>query len=148
MIYYLKLPFPPTHNAYYVQTRRGKFVSTAGKAFRESVFEECYQQGLVGLQLKKPLRVDIIFYRPDNRIRDFDNHLKSLQDALSSAEVWEDDSVINPLKCVWGKINKPGFVLVRLGVGDGEIPVFETVEKSWERFDLDDRVNTYFKKES
>ena len=43
------------------------------------------------------LHVEIIFYPPDKRLRDLDNYLKALLDAITLTGFWTDDSIIDQL---------------------------------------------------
>lgn len=53
-------------------------------------------------------------YMPDRRVRDLSNILKALEDAMTHAGVWKDDSQIDHLRVVRRGIEKPGRVLVRV----------------------------------
>lgn len=121
-IYYLELPFPPTVNSYYVKTQRGIYVSKKGRAFREDVADASSEQNVYGLKLDVPLTLDVILYPPDNRERDLDNYMKALQDSITQAGVWANDSLIDNLnvhrgvKCAggacWVRITEHhGFIL-------------------------------------
>lgn len=105
---YLELEFPPTVNSYYAKTQRGIYISKRGRAYRQTVADACGEQNAYGLKLDITLSVDVILYPPDARTRDLDNYMKSLLDALTQAEVWKDDSLIDTLtvhrgvKCAHG----------------------------------------------
>jgi len=91
------LPWPPTVNNYYSHTRNGVYISKKGRLYSLAVAEAVNEQ-LSGLDtLLSPLQLEVVLYPPDRRKRDLDNHMKALQDALTKAEVWEDDSLIDQL---------------------------------------------------
>lgn len=111
---YLQLPWAIAYGSYYTQTRWGKHLSVKGKKFKDAVAVECQEQNVFGARIDKPVELSVIFYPPDRRIRDLDNHLKSLQDALTEAQVWEDDSLVDQGHQYRGNVCKGGRVLVRI----------------------------------
>jgi len=109
------LPFPPTINSYYSHTRNGVYISKKGRLFRESILDAVNQQkGDYFTTLSKPLQVDIILQMPDRRVRDLDNYMKALLDAVTKAEVWTDDSIIDKLTVTRGEIIKKGHVTMTI----------------------------------
>lgn len=129
---YLTLPWAPAYGSYYCQTRRGKYVSKTGVLYRGSVATECAGQNALNLGLADSLEFSVIFYPPDRRTRDFDNHLKSLQDALTHCNVWVDDGLIDQLHVYRGSIVNGGKVLVRIAEGSMKIPMFPINSDVWE----------------
>lgn len=75
-----------------------RYISKAGKAFREAVAEECAEQGIVGLDGR--LAVHIALFPPDKRARDVDNILKALLDACEHAGCYESDSQVDELHVI------------------------------------------------
>lgn len=95
MICELYTKYPPTVNNYYVKTQRGLFISQKGKKFRADVVKDVLEQ-LAGMEtITQKIRVEIVAWPPDARIRDLDNIKKPLFDALTQAGVWADDSLID-----------------------------------------------------
>jgi len=126
----VNLPFPPTINSYYVSKGRGKFISKNGRIFREKVSEECLEQSIYGARLELKLKVEVVLYPPDNRVRDLDNYMKALLDALTHAKVWSDDSLIDELIVYRGIKVKGGLVKVRISEHHGFI--CPNIEGIWE----------------
>jgi len=118
---YLELPFPPTVNSYYSKTQRGVYISKKGRQFRDLCAGECVQQNAYGLLIDTRLQVDVILYPPDRRIRDLDNYMKALLDALTIAKVWTDDSLIDGLAIHRGKVISGGKCALRLQQHSGMI---------------------------
>ena len=112
--YYIELPFPPTVNSYYTKTQRGVYISKRGRTFRDEVAHACREQNIYGLRLDQPLSMDVILYPPDARTRDLDNYMKALLDALTQAEVWTDDHIIDTLTAHRGAKTPHGACWVRL----------------------------------
>jgi len=109
------LPFPPTVNSYYQQgrpTTRGKpgarIISRKGRQFREQILAECVEQLNEPPRLADHVRLVVCLHPPDRRIRDLDNYMKALLDALTHAELWEDDSLVDQLEVYRGSIMKNG----------------------------------------
>jgi crossover junction endodeoxyribonuclease RusA len=91
----LTLPYPPTVNHYYGQTKSGsRFIKPKGKAFRDEVIVRFIQQRNLARTMIGKLSVTIEAYPPDNRKRDLDNINKALLDALEHARVYENDNQI------------------------------------------------------
>ena len=122
----LRLRWPPTINSYYqvVGRMRGiKRISHAGLEFRKSVLDDMYEQLGSALFLTQPLSLTCIFYAPDRRIRDLDNYIKPLQDALTHAKLWEDDSIIDQLHVYRGVVIPKGLVHLRLADAGPVLPM-------------------------
>ena len=109
----LDLPYPPTINHYYVNTRTGSRVGPNGKVYQQAVWLSCRKQG-IKKPLKERLSVAIECYVPDKRKRDLDNVLKALLDALEGAGVYENDSQIDGLAIFRAGVEKPGKVIVHI----------------------------------
>lgn len=92
----IELPWPPSVNHYWRRQGARYFVSSKGKAYRDTVYYLCAEnRGL--FRLNQRLFVTIQAFPPDRRRRDLDNILKSLLDSLQYAQVYEDDSQIDHL---------------------------------------------------
>lgn len=96
------LPWPPSANTYWRHPAKGPLagrhlISEAGRAYRIEVIALLFKYPHT--PLKGPLKLTIAAHRPDRRRRDIDNILKPLLDALTHANIYEDDSQIHEL-CV------------------------------------------------
>jgi len=93
----LELPFPPSTNTVWRQFQGRTILSKRGRTFRREVVE------MVGHQyddapLRGRLSVRVELYPPDKRKRDIDNYGgKALLDAITHAQVWVDDELIDRL---------------------------------------------------
>ena len=113
----LHLPWPPTVNSYYKVTRNGqRYLDKKVVAFRKSVLDAVSQQA-PGLTLDETLFVEVYLFPPDRRKRDVDNYMKGLLDALTEAEVWTDDVLIDQLHIFRGEIVTQGSVRVEISEG-------------------------------
>ena len=126
----LFLPWPPTINSYYMQARpayRGKpgpkIISRKGQLFRNQVISEVFEQINEKLRLDNRIRLVVVLHPPDRRIRDLDNYMKALLDALTHAELWEDDSLIDQLEVYRGCVVKEGQVRIHLNEAGPVLPI-------------------------
>jgi crossover junction endodeoxyribonuclease RusA len=91
------LPYPPSLNSYYRTVHGQPIISKAGREYRKSIILEI---GNTGKSLPGRLKVEIHAWMPDKRKRDLDNVFKALNDALTHANVWIDDSQIDDLRII------------------------------------------------
>lgn len=96
MLITLTLPWPPSVNHYFAQSGKRTFITPAGLAFRKAVYLECipFQESEL---FNKKLNMFICAFPPDHRVRDLDNILKALQDALQYGRIYKNDFQINSL---------------------------------------------------
>lgn len=91
----LTLPFPPSVNSYWRNTKRGTLVSAKGRVFRANAIAAVYEQ-----LKRRPKAIEsnvfvlVKLYPPTKQARDIDNFLKAPFDALTHAGVWVDDKQI------------------------------------------------------
>lgn len=94
----LLLPYPPSVNHYWGISGKQRFIGKKGKEFRLAVAEECIDKELQMLHGR--LSVHVALWPPDKRVRDIDNILKPLLDAMEHAGVYENDSQIDELTII------------------------------------------------
>lgn len=103
----IALPYPPSANRYWraitVAGRARVVLSREAKAYREIV-AETIDRHLDPLPFVKPVAVGLTAYAPDRRRRDLDNVPKVMLDALTHAEVWDDDALIDDLRIIRGPV--------------------------------------------
>jgi len=99
-----QLPFPPSLNAYWRRHKNIIHISPKGQRFRDDV------QRMVAkvAYTSRDLKVEVGYYRPDERIRDLDNYQKALYDALKHARVYVDDKQIVDKHELWLGIDPMG----------------------------------------
>lgn len=88
----IKTP-PISVNQMYRGGRR--FLTQKGKDTKESIKWEMWE--VWRIPTKERLKVDILIFFDDNRIRDIDNYLKAFIDA-GTGTIWEDDSQIDDIR--------------------------------------------------
>ncbi len=114
------LPYPISVNNYYY---KGRILTKKGREYTENVSHAAYEQGVKGLRLSMHIHLSVIIYPPDKRIRDLDNIMKSLQDSLTKAEVWEDDKLIDQLSLYRGVTVKQGSIVCIIREAGPKIPL-------------------------
>jgi crossover junction endodeoxyribonuclease RusA len=114
-----ELPYPPSLNHYWRHVGAKVLISAAGRAYRESVAVALISQKARAVPPCR-LCVELDVHPPDRRVRDLDNLLKGLLDAITHAGVWGDDSLIDRIVITRLGVEKPGRVLARLSPWEGE----------------------------
>lgn len=115
----IDLPFPPSVNHYWRSTIFNKsvrvLISKKGRQYRSEVrarvleLLRSYPRAIEGR-----IALTIEAFPPDRRQRDLDNMIKAIQDSLTHAGVWLDDSQIDALKVVRKEVVAGGCVLVTI----------------------------------
>ncbi len=117
----LCLPWPPSVNHYWKLWTQGKIVRVAvsdkGCAYRTEVYATALASKVCRVEGR--LSVTIEACPPDKRVRDLDNTLKALLDALSHAGVFKDDGQIDRLVIERGEVVKGGLVTVKIETKGG-----------------------------
>lgn len=111
---YIAIPYP-THSGNH---QRRNFVTASGKmplteetkAYRAQVHALLYSQRQSDLKLAGPLEVQWLVNPPDRRARDTANLIKTVEDAITKAGFWLDDSnrVIRRTMFEWAEPVKGG----------------------------------------
>lgn len=114
----VQLPYPPSVNHYWGHRRDRVYLKKEGINYRVRVAYAIIEQvksGPIWLgAFKKKLKMTLNVIPPDNRMRDLDNILKAMLDALESAQVYENDNQIDELHIYRKKPEKPGCVVVEI----------------------------------
>jgi len=110
----LTLPWPPSVNHYYRRVGPRTLISREGRIYRKAI---CAL--LAGNGPRKPpaggrIALAMDAFPPDRRRRDLDNLLKSTQDALAHAGIYEDDSQIDLLAVQRRSVLPDGKIVVSI----------------------------------
>lgn len=90
------------------------FVGEEGKGYRREVVQAICDR-FPGLKpTRSRLKVTLTAHMPDRRNHDLDNLCKASLDALTVAQVWEDDEQIDHLEVIRGTVHPPGWLDVRI----------------------------------
>lgn len=109
----LTVPFPPSVNTYWGFCGSQRFLTDKAKSFKKDIFYLYQASKHEGFGTAR-LQVCIELFPPDRRIRDIDNYVKSLLDALCQAGIFVDDEQIDHLNVVRKEIFKQGKTLVTI----------------------------------
>lgn len=105
----LTLPYPPSVNSYYGNTRPVRvYIKKKGRDYRKFVVNNFNTSN----SLTQRLQVEISLFPPDKRKRDLDNILKCLLDSLTHSGVYKDDSQIDILIVRRKEVVKNGSCIV------------------------------------
>lgn len=114
------LPWPPSTNRIWrnvaVSGKPRTLLSQEGRVYRKAAADACLVAKLAGKQISDRLALRLVVQAPDRRARDLDNTVKAVQDALTHAGVWLDDSQIDRLLVERGPVVKGGMVSVTVEV--------------------------------
>ena len=108
----LELPYPPSVNHYWRMGRGRMYLGEKGRRYKQLVTGAVRYAGLRPLTGHLSLRIEV--YPPDRRVRDLDNVLKALWDALGKAGVYQDDSQVKHLEAWMLDPAPPGKVWLRV----------------------------------
>jgi crossover junction endodeoxyribonuclease RusA len=108
----LNLPYPPSVNGYWGFKGHRRFLTKKAVEFKALVAYQVLKQRT--RFNKDILEMRIVWHPPDRRIRDIDNPIKPLLDALTQAGLFEDDCQIRKLHIEFGAIIKGGKTTVVL----------------------------------
>lgn len=128
--YKLLLDFPPSINSYYLQSRAfsrgktaGRVIAAAGKSLRIKYLQSVKEQMPgISFEIDEKIAITVVMHPPDKRKRDLDNYLKSMLDALTHAELWADDSIIDQMYVFRGKIVKNGLIRLEISPSGPILP--------------------------
>jgi crossover junction endodeoxyribonuclease RusA len=110
---FLELPFPPSINTYWGFHGNKRFLTKKALQFKAEVKSIILATNTKSFN-DDLLVMNIIWFPPDKRIRDIDNPIKPLLDALVQANVMNDDSQIKKLTLEFADIFKGGKALVTI----------------------------------
>lgn len=113
----IKLPFPPSVNAYWRYTKLPKMkvampmISKEGRAYQKTILDIVFSHRLIGTFPDEMVDVKITLFPKDRRRRDIDNYTKCLFDSLSKAKFWGDDKQVGRLTIEKSE-TKGGYILM------------------------------------
>ncbi|SMB89162.1 crossover junction endodeoxyribonuclease RusA [Deinococcus hopiensis KR-140] len=116
------LPYPPSLNSIWraiiIKTAKGPqariLLSLQGRAYRRTVKDRVRDMGHPSTPPGARLALTLTACPPDKRHRDLSNIPKALEDALTHAKVWADDSLIDELRVIRGEVCPGGRVVVQI----------------------------------
>lgn len=114
----LVLPWPPSANRAWrtamVAGHASTYVSSEGKEYRKTVARIVTRTNSAKGTTAR-IRLHIRACPPDRRQRDLDNILKVTFDALTCANVWDDDEQVDEIHLVRGECKgDPGFLYISI----------------------------------
>lgn len=108
---FLTLPFPPSVNTYWGFKGSHRFLTAKAKTFKQEVWVAAFNSKHKGFGDSR-LSIIVNLYPPDKRVRDIDNPIKPLLDALTQAKLFNDDGQIDMILIKRGEVVKGGLCTV------------------------------------
>lgn len=117
------LPYPPSLNSIWravvITGKHGKpqarvLLSQEGRAYRRNVINIIRSLGNPRTPPGARLALHLNACIPDRRARDLSNLPKALEDALTHAQVWADDSLIDDIQVTRGPVVQGGLISVMI----------------------------------
>lgn len=109
----LTLPYPPSVNHLYAVVNGRKVLSAKGRKYHETVSQSVRNQRTESFGADR-VTYTVNVYPPDNRRRDLSNLVKAVEDALTKAGVWNDDSQVDAMTWQRGPATKGGSLFVAI----------------------------------
>ena len=106
----LNFPYPPSVNAYWLQSGKRRYISKRGVEFKKAVHAIC--QDLPSFNDRK-LSIEIILFPRDKRLLDIDNCCKAILDSMNGV-MYDDDQQVWQLSIKRGEKIKGGGCQVTL----------------------------------
>lgn len=110
----IELPWPPSLNGHKAVVRGRLILSKKGRDYINAC--KYAVNSLYGKKIADDLQVSMLLYPPDKRLRDIDNYIKAVFDAMTHAQVWADDSQVKKLVIEMMEPVKGGRVVIAINV--------------------------------
>lgn len=119
MIFEFELDLPPSSNhrlaPIITRTGPGMVKTPAYRSWMIRAVQLLTEDRPRGWQpFDEPMVMCVTIHFPDRRKRDIDNVLKPLNDVITQAKIWQDDSLVTLLIARRGAIAKPGRICTAL----------------------------------
>lgn len=111
----LTLPHPPSVNTYWGFKGSHRYLTPKAKLFKQEVWIAFLNSKHIGFKDAR-LSITVNLYAPDKRVRDIDNPIKPLLDALTQAKVFNDDGQVDRLTVIRGEPTKGGLCTVIINI--------------------------------
>jgi len=103
----LRLPYPPSMNAYWLASGHRRYISKRGQLFKKAVVDYVLEHRIPKLS-DIPLAVTVILHPRSKKLMDVDNCLKPILDACQDAGIFNDDVQVQFLLVTRGDLKKGG----------------------------------------
>jgi crossover junction endodeoxyribonuclease RusA len=108
----LVLPYPPSVNKLYRTVHNRIILSKAGRQYKIDCTAAILTQGKV--RFSGRVAYVIYAHMPDRRTRDLSNLTKIVEDTLTYAGVWDDDSQVDDMRVVRAECVPDGKLVMRI----------------------------------
>jgi crossover junction endodeoxyribonuclease RusA len=111
----LRLPYPPSINAYWLASGHRRYISKRGIKFKQAVADYVLEWRIPKLG-SQPLEIEIWLHPRSKQLMDIDNCVKPILDACQDAGIFDDDVQVQQLFVKRSKAKKGGGCTVWIDV--------------------------------
>jgi crossover junction endodeoxyribonuclease RusA len=122
----LTLPHPPSTNNLYATVNGRRVLSSKGRQYHAEV-ARIVDRHMEGEGFGRArIAYHVTVFHPDNRRRDLSNLVKAMEDALTKAGVWHDDSQVDRFTFERSHVLPGGSLFVEIEVHEAHQPATRT----------------------
>ena len=110
----LTLPYPPSVNHLYAVVNGRKVLSAKGREYQQEVSATVFRQIGAANFGEARIAYRATVFPPDRRRRDVSNLVKIVEDSLTKAGIWCDDSQVDDMHWIRGDAVKGGSVFLEI----------------------------------
>lgn len=114
------IPFPPSVNNITAVAKGRKIMSKRGRQFKKDAVAAIKAQYRGPVQTGR-LALRLTLYPPCRRKRDIDNYSKGVLDAITAANVWADDELVDDIRVIRGPVVTGGACFVEISKFEGVV---------------------------
>jgi crossover junction endodeoxyribonuclease RusA len=104
---HLKLPYPPSFNAYWMASGHRRYISKRGVAFKIAVQDYVIENNIPKLG-SADIEMSVILHPRSKKLMDLDNCLKAICDSCQDAGIFDNDVQLSSILVTRGEQIKGG----------------------------------------
>lgn len=104
---HLKLPYPPSINAYWLTSGKRRYISKRGVAFKAAVVDYVIDHNIPKLH-DQDIEMSVVLHPRSKLLMDIDNCLKAICDSCQDAGIFNNDVQLSSILVTRGEQIKGG----------------------------------------